>query len=55
MGGREFVLGCQSVIHRHDSAMGEMAQGAAQGVVRGQTANGKTAAMKINEHRQDFI
>ncbi len=50
-GGGKLVLRRQPVIHRHHSAVGEMGQLAAQGVMRGNAADRKTAAMKVHQKR----
>jgi 4-hydroxybutyrate dehydrogenase len=52
-GGGKFVLGCQSVVNRQHGAMRMVGQLSAQAIMRGCAANGETAAMKVQQHRQD--
>ena len=46
------MLGCQSVIHRNNSAMRNAGQLSAQNIVRLNAANGEAAAMEVHQGRQ---
>ena len=45
----EFVLRCQSIVHRDHRAVGGIAQLATQYVMRGNASDGETAAMEIQQ------
>ena len=48
----KLVFGCQPVINRHHGAARQVAELAAQHIVRGQAANGEATAMKKQQNRQ---
>ena len=51
-GGGEFVFGREPVVQRHHGAAHQVAELAAQHIMRGDAANGETAAVQIQQHRQ---
>ena len=55
MGGGEFELRRQPVVQRHHRAARQVGQSAAQAVVGGYVANGKAAAVQVQQHRQGVV